>query len=379
MDATNLPEALKLIMEMRGWSQNRLARELGISQSWLSYAARGMKDTSTAKAIKILGRVGWELRITPKAEGDDPVNRRDFVTAAASAAFIPAGKTNPFRDPQFIRALAARSARMGDELGGVPLVAAALRHAHAVKDAIGSSDRQLQMAAAELTHQAAMVMYDARKFEKAEQIGKFSLALAKRSRDLNSQARAYQTLSQISTCQGKGERGAEYALHGLRIPDISASERALLSVRLGRALALTPGQERKARSALDSARSIDGVRPPYSQSITGNVGIALDSLRSYGEADDHLARTVASSLSPLGQALYLGHQVSTALHAAEPALAADRMHALANVVPLVTSAHVDQHIREILSASARWLEVREIRASREQLRALAFPHLPGDN
>src|SRR5262245_42550841 len=118
MDARNLPDALKLIMEVRGWSQNRLARELGISQSCSSYAARGMKDTSTTKAIKILGRVGWELRITPKAEGDDPVNRREFVTAAATATFIPAGKGNPFQDPQYIRVLAARSARMGDEMGG---------------------------------------------------------------------------------------------------------------------------------------------------------------------------------------------------------------------------------------------------------------------
>jgi transcriptional regulator with XRE-family HTH domain len=373
MDARNLPDALKLIMEMRGWSQNRLARELGISQSWLSYAMRGMKDTSTTKAIKILGRVGWELRITPKAEGDDRVNRREFV-AAASAAFIPAGKGSPFQDPQYVLALAARSARMGDELGGVPLVTSALRHAHGVKTAIKSSDRELQIAAAELTHQAAMVMYDARKFQKAEQIGKFSLALAMRSKDLNSQARACQTLSQINTCQGRGERGAEYALHGLRFPDISPSERALLSVRLGRALALMPGQERKARSALDTAQNIDGVHPPYAQSITGNVGIALDSLRIYSEADAYLAKTVESSLSPLGQALYLAHQVTTALHAAEPALAADRMHSLANIAPLVTSSHVDQHVREILAASARWAEVREIRTSRDQLRAVTFPH-----
>jgi transcriptional regulator with XRE-family HTH domain len=375
MDAQSLPEALKLIMEKQGWSQNRLARELGTSQSWLSYAARGMKDTSTTKAIKMLGRVGWELRITPKAEGD-PVNRREFVAAAASVAFIPTSEGNPFQDPQYIRALVVRSARMGDELGGVPLVATALRHVHGIKGALNSGDRELQIAAAELAHQAAMVMYDARKFQKADQIGKFSLALATRSKDMNSQARAYQTLSQISTCQGKGELGAEYALHGLRVPDISPWERALLNVRLGRALALTPGQERKARGALDSAQSVDGVPAPHAQSITGNVGIALDSLRAYGEADRYLTKTVAASLSPLGQALYLGHQVITALHAAEPAVAADRMSALANVAPLVTSSHVDQHVREILAASTHWTEVRQVRAARDQLRAAAFPHLP---
>jgi transcriptional regulator with XRE-family HTH domain len=379
MDALSLPEALKLIMKTQGWSQNRLARELGISQSWLSYAARGMKDTSTTKAIQILARVGWELRITPKVEGDDPVNRREFVTAAASVAFIPARKGDPFQDHQYIRLLAARSSRMGEQIGGVPLVATALRHAHNIRFTINSGDRQLQIAAAELAHQAAMVMYDARKFHKAEQIGQFSLALAKRSGDLNSQARAYQTLSQISTYQGKGEHGAEYALHGLRIPDISPSERALLTVRLGRSLALTPGQERKARAALDAAQGIDGIPSSHTPWVTGNVGVALGSLRAFREADRYLGKTVQSSLSPLNQALYLGHQVTTSLSAGEPVAAADQMDALANVVPLVTSSHVDQHVREILTASAHRTDVREVRASRERLRTVAFPHLVGQN
>ena|SRR5918992_6316821 len=68
MEARSLDGALKLIMEQRGCSGNQLARDLGVSQSWLSYASRGKKDTSTGKAIRLLDRVGWEVVIRPRRQ-----------------------------------------------------------------------------------------------------------------------------------------------------------------------------------------------------------------------------------------------------------------------------------------------------------------------
>src|SRR4051812_30424930 len=110
MEARNLPEALKLIMEQRACSGSRLASELGVSQQWLSDVYRGKKDTPTTKAIRLLASVGWELVIRPKREESDPVKRREFVTAAASVMFVPSPKVGPHQDPSYLAELTQRVA-----------------------------------------------------------------------------------------------------------------------------------------------------------------------------------------------------------------------------------------------------------------------------
>ncbi|GAA2074448.1 helix-turn-helix transcriptional regulator [Actinomadura alba] len=371
MDARNLPDALKAIMDKQGWTQSDLARELGVSQTWVSQASRGDRDPGIARTADYLGRIGWEVRITPKAERG-PVNRRSFMTAAASVVIVPSVKGNPFQDPKYVRALADRSVRIRDELGGVPVISTGLRDVRRVEPAVNSHDRELQEASSELAGQTALNLYDARRLEAAEKTAGLALALASRSGSHDAQARSFKVLSLISAAQGHRERAAMYAHRGLTVPDICDMERALLSARLGRYLALIPGQERKARVALEHAGGVTNLPPLYEAEIAGNVGIALDNLRAHDQADAFLLRAArfCAPSSPLCHALYLGHQVHSALHAGEPEVAADRMHALARVAPLVTSSQVNEQMSGILTASERWATVPVIRDARDQLRGL---------
>jgi hypothetical protein len=368
MDARSLPDALIAIMEQRGWTQSDLARELGVSQTWVSQASRGDRDPGIARTADYLGRIGWEVHITPKTESG-PVNRRSFMTAAASVVIIPSVKGNPFQDPTYVHALADRSVRIRDELGGIPVVSIGLHYVRRVEPAVNSRDRELQRASSELAGQTALNLYDAQHLDAAEKTAGLALALAGRSGSGDAQARSYKILSLISAAQGRRERAAMFARRGLTLPDICDMERALLSARLGRYLALIPGQERKARSALENAGGVTNLPPLYEAEIAGNVGIALDNLRAHEEADAFLLRAArfCEPSSPLCHALYLGHQVRSALHAGEPELAADRMHALARVAPLVSSSQVNEQLSGILTASARWATVHDLRDARDQL------------
>jgi DNA-binding XRE family transcriptional regulator len=371
MDARSLPDALKMIMEEQGWTQADLARELGVSQTWVSQASRGDRDPGIARTTDYLGRIGWEVRITPKAECG-PVNRRSFMTAAASVVIIPSVKGNPFQDPMYVRALADRSVRIRDELGGVPVVSMGLRYVRRVEPAVNSRDRELQVASSELAGQTALNLYDAQQFDTAEKTAALALALAGRSGSGDARARSYKILSLISAARGHRERAAMYARRGLTVPDICEMERALLSARLGRYLALIPGQERKARSALENANGVTNLPALYEAEIAGNIGIALDNLRAHEEADAFLLRAArfCEPSSPLCHALYLGHQVRSALLAGVPELAADRMHRFARVAPLVSSSQVNEQVNGLLTVSARWVTVPDLRDARDQLRGL---------
>jgi len=69
----------------------------------------------------------------------------------------------------------------------------------------------------------------------------------------------------------------------------------------------------------------------------------------------------------------LAKQAKAALHAADPEFAADRMLALANVAPLTSSSWMDTSMGELLSLSAPWASVPEMRTAREQLSFIAAP------
>src|SRR5256885_13231846 len=109
MQARNLGEALEAIMNDRGWSQTRLGRELGVTQSWVSRVVNGKIDPRMRTATGMLAKVGWQVRISPKTEEDDPVNRREFVAGAASVLFVPSPKTTPFHDPSYVGLLTRRT------------------------------------------------------------------------------------------------------------------------------------------------------------------------------------------------------------------------------------------------------------------------------
>jgi predicted XRE-type DNA-binding protein len=371
MEVRTLPEALKAIMQANGWSQNDLARELGVSQVWVSEVSRGIKDTTVTKAIGLLARVGWEVRISPRAE--EPVQRREFMAAAASVIFVPSPSTSPYQDATYVATVAETLARNRYELGGVPLIPTAMGHVSRIEKALAEArTTSLQSAASGLANQAALVLYDADRLHAADRAAALSLELATRAGEPEGRARAYDALSRISLYRGDFGRAAAYAKQGLRIADITNNQRASLNMRLGRSLALIPGQRAPSRAALDQARSVGGLSAFDEAALVGDVGIGLGHLRVYREAGA-LLREAAESIgqwSPLFQAQYLGRQIQTALRASDPAFAADRMTELARALPLVTSARVNKRVVDILETSAAWARVPEIREAREHLHAV---------
>jgi transcriptional regulator with XRE-family HTH domain len=368
MDAEVLPEALKAIMTRRGWSQTELAAQLGVSQSWVSQTSRGVKDSGIAKVHRLLGRIGWEVRIAPKAE-DDPVKRRDFVAAVGSIAFVSSSKVGPYQDPLFVRTLADRLARDRYEQGGIPVASTALRHMKKVGFAISGEDRELQSAASALACETARIFYDSRRYDVARRAGSFALDLARRAGDVGGQAGACSVLSRISIDQGHGDRGIAYARQGLALPDLPAPQRAWLKLRLARSLALVPGQERAARDRLAELGEAEGLSEYERADMKGNVGVALAGMRVYPDAHAAIAEavTISAHCSPLLLVAYKAWQVEAALAAGEPLMAAEHMTALARVAPMVSSARVNSHIMGILAMSARWSDVPELRQAREHL------------
>lgn len=368
-----------MIMDQRSWTQTDLARELGVSQTWVSQASRGERDPGLARATEYLGRVGWKVHITPKIDGGDPVKRREFMTAVASVTFAPSPRTGPYEDPLYVHEIAKKLDHMRDEQGGVPLVSTALRHIQRIRRAINSADPALQSASSELARKASLILFDAKKRQTAEQAGGLALALARKAGYTEGAAYAFENLCTFSQ-RVDAHRAATYAERGLRLPGLSDEHRARLNVRLGTSLARTRGHgvQRLTLDALDQAQSIDGMSSATKAMIMGNVGIALRRLGLYDGANTSLAESVRLFRdSPHMHSLYLAHQIKSALASSEPTLAADRMFALTRLVPLIASARLEEHIREILAAAAHWADVPEIRAAGGQLRAVALPSPTG--
>jgi transcriptional regulator with XRE-family HTH domain len=383
MEARSLPEALKLIMEQRRCSGSQLARDLGVSQSWISQTSRGQKDTSTAKAIRMLASVGWEMVIRPKREEEDPVKRREFVTAAASVMFIPSPTASPYHDAEYVRQLASRLRRDLFDHGGVSLVPTVMRHGRNIQSAIvqqATGNRELQAAASDLALWTTAVWCDARRFDAAENAGRLALKLARGAGDVDAQAYAYNFLTEVAVDRGQVDRAMKYAQEGVKLPEIHESHRAWLNVRLAQSLSLIRGQEHSARSALEQTQGyledvqkFGGLSARDAGDMTGEVGIALAALRKYEKAQETLddAVRLTGQSSPFLQGCYLGRQIETALRASQPTIAAEKMLRLARVVPLVTSTRLDKHVTQILKASARWATVPDMRQAREQLTSVA--------
>ncbi|WP_345435269.1 hypothetical protein [Actinoallomurus vinaceus] len=373
MEARSLAQALKLIMKSREWTQTEIARELGVSQVWVSQVSREQRDTGITKASRLLARVGWELRITPIGEEDDPVKRRSFIAAAASVTFLPSAKAGPYQDPEYLRALATQLRATQYEIGGVPLVAAASRHLNKIGQAVNARDRDLQVAAAGLARAASHVLHDARLFGKAENAGNLALVLAQRADHVDDTANALELMSQVSSYRGDYHRAAMYAQRGLTLSGLTDELKARLSVRLGVSLAKTSahGVERRSRHMLDVAHEFDGTSPGTAAMIVGSSGIALSRFGRHEEAGDHLDEAVRLFDGiPFLRGMWLAENAKAAVRAADPGKAADQMHALARVSPLITSSRFDQKVSDIIAASSRWASVPEMRDAREQLRAI---------
>jgi hypothetical protein len=151
---------------------------------------------------------------------------------------------------------------------------------------------------------------------------------------LTAQARAYDTLSLI-TAYFKAGKGAEYARRGLALPDIPASDRAVLAARLGRAAVLA-GESHEARGSLEHALELAEQAGGSSAEITGNIGIGFTDLGMPGRGGQYLDTAVRlSAASPFLRSLYMSRQAKAAIRARQPAQAAQEMMTLAAVAPLV--------------------------------------------
>lgn len=376
VEVRTLPAALRAIMEQRQWTQAQLADALGVSQTWVSHVSRGMRDTTMGKAVELLSRVGWQVRMSPEVE--EPVERREFLTAAASVIFVPSGRAgaNPYEDAEYVNTLADSMARGRYELGGVPLVANALGHVHRVRELVERvRGARLQQAISNLMYQATLVLYDAGRSGHAEHTGRVALDMAVLGADVDAQARAFDALSRVCLERGDHTRGSAFARKGLGLRDLSGSRVASLNMRLGRCLAAVPGREGEARAALDRALSVSGLGSFAAAAMVGDVAIGMGQLDRFDEASRLLgdAAERIGQWSPLFRAQYLGRQIVTTLRAGDVEFAGDRMNELARAIPFVSSARVDSRVVEILDASARWGRVPGMRAAREQLAAMRVP------
>ncbi|MDF5756579.1 helix-turn-helix transcriptional regulator [Spongiactinospora sp. TRM90649] len=377
MDVRTLPAALQAIMEQRKWTQSQLADALGVSQTWVSQVSRGIKDTTMGKAIELLSRVGWEVRISPQME--EPVERREFLTAAGAVIFIPGNNAsaNPYEDADYVSTLADSLARGRYELGGVPLTPAALGHVHRIRDlADRVRNARTQRAISQLMYQVTLVLYDAGKLSKAEYAGRLALDMAILGADDDAQARALDGLSRVSQEKGEYARGVAYARKGLALHDLPDSRVASLNMRLGRSLASIHGREVDAPAPLDLALNVSNGLGAFAQAaMIGDVAIGLGQLKRFGEANRLLgdAAERIGEWSPLFRAQYLGRQAITTLRAGQIDFAADRINGIARALPFISSARVNKRVREILHASAKWNHVREVREARERLEAMQVP------
>jgi tetratricopeptide (TPR) repeat protein len=378
-------------MERRAYSQNRLARELKKGQGWVSDVINGKAGLEFAKMIKILSRIGLEVVIRPKREESDQVKRREFVAAAASVMFVPSPKVGPYQDPSNVWDLAQRTARARYEFGGGAIALTAIRHIRRIEPAVTSQDRKLQEAASDLAVQTVWALNDACRVEAAESAGRLALKLAKASGSPRAQARAYEALISLNLDHGVADRALMYANKGVRLREIPELPQAWMRLKKGWALAHVSGQENRARGEIEtiqellqdthgfsgqsSSENYSGGRPHAAvvADMTGNIGLSLNDLGVYGEAQSAFNKCVSGleQSSPALAAFFLAHQIMAALTASQLPLAADRMLKLARIAPLVNSPRVEKSLGKVLAQSAKWSTVPTIRDARDQLETVA--------
>ena len=181
-----LGSALTSIMNERGWTQVRLAAELGLDQPRISRMINGKLDLKINEAVDLFARVGWEVHITPKSESYEPVKRREFnakIAAAAAITLLPSTKVGPYENADYVMALGARIGRLRYEQGGTPLLAEVARHLKAIKGVTSSRDQRLQSAASFLADKLSLALFDAGKVIPAENVGLLALSLGRKSGD----------------------------------------------------------------------------------------------------------------------------------------------------------------------------------------------------
>ncbi|WP_106398433.1 hypothetical protein [Actinocorallia populi] len=291
----------------------------------------------------------------------------------ATVTLIPSADGNPYRDPDYVGAIAEKVNRSLYESGGLTGFQNASRHLRRVQNAVaGSRDTRLLGSASALARQVSLVQYDARRLPQAQEAGKLAVAFARAGQDHDARVGALNELAMFYAYQGDGRRGEWYARQALALPEISPAWEARASLQLGRALGLL-GEKRHSAMSLDRAREVGTDLTDFQYAdLIGGVGVALYDQGSWKAAHDALHEAVEriSPLSPLLGANYLARQVQAAFQASEPLLAAELTTTLTRVAPLVSSARLDGYLTEVMTLSTPWRDVPEVKDTREQIRAL---------
>ncbi|GAA2732500.1 hypothetical protein [Actinocorallia aurantiaca] len=372
MEFRELPEATKAIMKERGWTQAQLGDAWGRTQAWVSTVAGGKQDIGFNRLSRLLGRVGYEVVIRRKID-EAEVKRRAFLAGAASVTLVPSAEGNPYRDPDYVGAIAERVNKSLYGSGGLTAFQDADRHLRRVRNAVtGSKDVRLLGAASELARKVSLVQYDACRLPQAQEAGKLAASFARAGQDRDRQVSALNELAMFSCYRGDGRHGEWYARQALTVPGISPASEARASMGLGRALGLL-GEKRHSSMSLDRARTIGTDLPDFERvNLTGNVGVALYEQGEWKAAQDTLHEAVEFLLpaSPWLGANLLARQVQAALRSSEPLLAAELMGTLSRIAPLVSSARLDGYLTEIAALSTPWRDVREVKDMRQQLHTL---------
>lgn len=368
MRVSSLGEALRVVMDGRGWSGSRLAREAGVSQPWVSMVLGGRRDPGMRRSAELLERAGWELHVVPREE--DPVKRQEFLRSAAVAGaglvFLPSVGADPYTSPEHLDRVTARLIYHESQMGGGAVAREALRHVRRTVAATEGAGMALHAAASRLCREAALILHDVRDLRQAEALARTALWFARTADDPTRQVQALDTLS-LTAAHLLDGRGAEYARRGLAVAGAEPAHRAVLAARLGRTLAITRGGRSEAHRSLEHALELSGGE--LGAEIVGNVGIGFSELGMAALAEQHLtAAAKLTASSPFVHGLYVARLAKTAIRARQPEVAAERMTELATIAPLVDSPRLRIHERHIIDGTRHWAGVALVRDARDALR-----------
>jgi hypothetical protein len=296
--------------------------------------------------------------------------------------FVPSPKVGPYEDPAQVRHLARRIARARFEHGGGTVASTAIRHITRIESTATSRDRKLQEAASELAVEAIWTLNEVSRVEAGENVGRLALKLAEASGSTQARSRVYSALATLNLDHGNAARALMYAKLGVGLPEVPDAQQGWMRLRKGWALAHLRGQEIAARDEIESVRGLlqdscgfPGQSPFEIADMTGMVGLSLNDLGVYGEAQAAFNQGVKGvEESPALAVFFLAHQIRAALNVSQLPLAASRMQKFARLAPQVNSPRVDKHVRQVLTMSARWANVADMRDARNQLKVVVVPN-----
>jgi transcriptional regulator with XRE-family HTH domain len=288
--------------EARGWSQERLAREL-CRAAGVHGAPVGRQEVSR-----------WERgRRTPRERLPLLAAVLDLPAEAPTAPRQPTGESPAPADQrrddyaESIRRTSARLVALDNAMNGLPIADAAARSFKAVHRRLGTGDydpryeRDIRAAAAELAEVAGWALFDAEQHDAARRFNQEALLLANLAGDSTIELLILQNMAMQAGWLGRHREELAIARSVIERRSLSPRVEAIFRVREAKGLAGS-GQVSEAARAFDRARALtrEGERhgdPPWAWWITddeidGNQGFALQETGQWRQGITYLQRAV---------------------------------------------------------------------------------------